>query len=337
MTGWTEEGLARSWRVLAKADDTTEWQFIHLLDVGPVAIKAGCRFPGSREALIVSFPAIVDLGPGGLTDGRGFDVAQVKDPVLGNRVNIGLIRRIEGSQDIFASMACDIVRALESVADDVGQDICDAFLGRVADWQEFMARRRRPLSSERQLGLMGELVFLDHLRQTGAGAEALHFWQGPLKSAQDFLLSEGAVEVKSTISSKPARAKINSIEQLDSERDPMILCAMRFEETADGAALPSLVAYLRLHMQEAGLGRFFDALLLQAGYDDEHEGFYGRKLRQADVIGYLVDGDFPCLRRTDLPPPIRSANYVLDLEAIERPSLSLDDILQIAGVIPYER
>lgn len=337
MTGWTEEGLARSWRALAKADETTEWQFIHLVDVGTVAIKAGCSFPGSREALIVSFPDSVDPGPGGLTDGRGFDVVRVTHPILGNRCNIGLIRRIEGSQDIFASMVCDVVRAIERVAGKTAKDICDAFLGRVADWQEFMDRRRRPLSPERQVGLMGELVFLDKLRQTSLGAEALHFWQGPLKSAQDFLLSEAAVEVKSTISGKAARARINSIEQLDCDHSPMVLCAMRFEETADGTDLPSMVGHLRSHMHAAGLARFFDALLLQSGYDDEHDDFYGRKFRLSELTGYVVEDDFPCVRRAHLPPPVRSANYILDLEAIETTGLTLDEILAKIGAATRER
>ena len=140
MTGWTEEGLLRSWRALARQQDTADWQFVHLADVGAVAIEAGCHFPGGRESLIVSFPRLTLPSPGGLPDGKGFDVVTVRDDRLfGDRTAIALVRRVEGSLDIFTVMTTDVLRCLGAAGTTAPRELAERFVGRVADWQTFMA------------------------------------------------------------------------------------------------------------------------------------------------------------------------------------------------------
>lgn len=56
MSGWTEEGLTRAWRALARQEAAENWRFVHLADMGTISVEAGCNFPLGREALIVSFP-----------------------------------------------------------------------------------------------------------------------------------------------------------------------------------------------------------------------------------------------------------------------------------------
>lgn len=333
MTGWTEDGLLRSWRALARPQEGADWQFVHLTDIGPVSVEAGCHFPGGREALIVSFPRMTVSGPGGLPDGVGFDVVTIRDQAMfGERAAVALVRRPEGSPDIFAVMTTDVLRCLEAAGTVDPRELARLFLGRVADWQTFMARKRRPLSPEKQLGLMGELCFLQRLMQTRLGAAAVDCWQGPLHAAQDFHVAGGAVEVKSSITGSAFLARINSIEQLDTDRTPMFLAAFRFEVANDGADLPGMVALMRDQMAQAGLLRVFDALLLVSGYQDEHAEHYGRKLLLSDARAFEIGADFPCLRRSSTPVQVRKALYVLDLEALEMPALSIDDVLLASGL-----
>jgi len=335
MTGWSEEGILRSWRVLARQEGGEDWQFVHLADIGPVSIEVGCRFPGGREALIVSFPRSTSPGPGGLPDGKGFDVVLLRDEAMfRDRIAISLVRRLEGSLDIFTVMATDVLRCLEAVDTKNPRDLADAFIGRVSDWQSFMSRKRRPLSSERQLGLMGELWFLDRLMQTRLGAAAVDCWQGPLHSAQDFLVGAGAVEVKSSLTGRTFLARINSLEQLDADRTPLFLAALRFDVVDDGTDLVGMVAHLRERMAEAGLSRVFEALLLLSGYEDDHAEHYRRKLGLLDARAFRVGPDFPCLRRQAIPQQVRKLVYTLDVDALEQPALLLDDALSEFGIDP---
>jgi hypothetical protein len=333
MTGWTEDGLVRSWRALANRKGTEDWRFVHLTKLGHVSIEAGCHFPLGLEALIVCFPNSWKIDTARLPEGKGFDVIYIDDETeFIDSHAIALIRRPEGTSEIFTVMVVDILRALESAAVAGHQEVLDAFIERVKEWQHFMARSHRPLTCEAQVGLFGELWLLRQLMNTSLGSDALNCWQGPLSAAQDFHIRGGAVEVKSTICSGSFLAKINSIEQLDSEKSPIFLCALRFEEVVEGLSLSEAVSALRVDFNSVGKNRGFDALLMVMGYIDEHEPLYYRRLALKDVKIFRSEDEMPRLVRTALPAAIRSAAYILDLDAIEAPSIVLDDLINELGL-----
>lgn len=328
MAGWTEEGLAKSWRALAKQQSNEDWRFVHLTSLGEVSIEAGCHFPAGREALIVAFPRAWAMNSARLPEGAGFDVALVTDKAtFAGQTAIALVRRSEGAPDIFAAMAVNVLRALEDVAGGKSQDVVDSFIDRVTEWQAFMARRHRPLSPEAQVGLMGELWMLNRLLDSSLGEDALRCWQGPMRAAQDFHIRGGAIEVKSTAGGGGFLAKINSIEQLDTDRTPLYLGALRFEERDDGQSLVDVVARLRDRLTETGHRRTLDSLLLILGYLDEHAQHYGRVLALKEAGGFHATDEMPRLRRANLPAAVRSAAYVLDLDALGVPLLPISDLL----------
>lgn len=333
MKGWTEDGLARAWRALARQESGEDWRFVHLTGMGAVSVEAGCHFPLGREALIVSFPGSWPVNPARLPEGKGFDVSRIEGPkMFAGMTAIALVRRPEGSPDIFAIMVVDILRTLEVTADNASRGVMEAFLERVREWQTFMARTHRPLSADAQIGLLGELWMLKLLTNTSLGAGALDCWHGPLRAAQDFHVRGGAIEVKSTVRTGSFLARINSIEQLDGDRAPILLCAFRFEENTDGISLVGLVSELRERFKLAGMQRGFEALLMVMGYLDEHAALYGRTLTLKEARALRVEGDVPRLTRAALPAAIRSAAYVLDLDALEVPSIGLPELINEFGL-----
>ncbi|KAA9009704.1 PD-(D/E)XK motif protein [Histidinibacterium aquaticum] len=333
MTGWTEDGIARAWRALARQEAAEDWRFVHLTKMGAVSVEAGCHFPLGREALIVSFPGSWPVNPARLPEGKGFDVSRIEgQSVFVGKTAIALVRRSEGSPDIFAIMAVDVLRTLETAANSRGRDVMGTFLERVKEWQAFMSRTHRPLSSDAQIGLLGELWMLSLLTDTSLGAGALDCWQGPLRTAQDFHVRGGAIEVKSTVRTGSFLARINSIEQLDCDRAPIFLCAYRFEEDTDGISLVDLVSELRERFRLAGVQRGFEALLMVMGYLEEHAQLYSRTLAIKDARIFSSDGDMPRLIRASLPAAIRSAAYVLDLDALEVPSIGVPELLNEFGL-----
>ena len=333
MSGWTEEGVARAWRALSRQEAGEDWRFVHLTDMGAVSIEAGCHFPHGREALIVSFPGSWPVNPARLPEGKGFDVSCIDGQnIFAGKTAIALVRRAEGSPDIFLIMVVDVLRALATAASSAGHDIMEAFLERVREWQAFMARTHRPLSSDAQIGLVGELWVLKLLANTSLGASAIDCWQGPLRAAQDFHVRGGAIEVKSTVRTGSFLARINSIEQLDGDRTPIFLCALRFEENSDGISLVDLVSELRVRFALAGVQRGFEALLMVMGYLDEHAALYGRTLTLQDSAVFRAEGGMPRLTRAALPAAIRSAAYVLDLDALEVPASGLPELINEFGL-----
>lgn len=330
--GWNEEGLLRTWRALSRQDAGETWRFVHLTEAGNVSIEAGCHFPLAREALVVSFPGKWSVKPPRLPEGKGFDVNRIEgETFFSDKTAIALVRRPEGSTEIFAIVVIDVLRALELEADKVNGDVIKIFLERVKEWQDFMARTYRPLSSDAQVGLLGELWMLRLLTRTSLGAGALDCWQGPLRAAQDFQIRGGAIEIKSTVRTGSFLAKINSIEQLDGEQKPIFLCAFRFEESTDGSSLVELVHDLRKYFMKAGNQRGFEALLLIVGYYDQHEELYGRTLAMKSEVVVASEGDMPRLKRDELPAAIRTASYMLDIDALGVPSIGVTELLSNFG------
>ncbi len=333
MSGWTEEGLTRAWRALARQEGQEAWRFVHLTQIGAVSVEAGCHYPLGREALIVAFPGSWPVDAARLPAGRGFDVARVDDQaIFADRTAIALVRRPEGSSDIFAIMVVDVLRALSAAASTANRDLLEAFLARVREWQSFMTRKHRPLSPDAQIGLLGELWMLKLLADSSLGVEALDCWQGPLRAAQDFHVRGGAIEVKSTVRTGSFLARINSIEQLDGDRSPIFLCGYRFEENADGISLVDLVSELRARFGQAGVQRGFEALLMVMGYLDEHAPLYGRTLTLKQGKSFRSEGEMPRLKRASLPAAVRSAAYVLDLDALQVASIGPEEMISDLGV-----
>ncbi len=129
MSGWTEEGLTRAWRALARQEAAEDWRFVHLTAMGAISVEAGCHFPLGREALIVSFPGSSPVNAARLPEGKGFDVTSIEgQTVFAGKTAIALVRRPEGSPDIFAIMVVDVLRTLEPTVANASKDVMEAFL-----------------------------------------------------------------------------------------------------------------------------------------------------------------------------------------------------------------
>jgi hypothetical protein len=153
---WSEEGLARTWRAL-KDVDGEDWALSPLHGNGAVVFQAGRSFPGSREAIVVDFPQGTIKPADRLPGGGGFDVKRLPSHCNSQgRESIALVRLLDGSHELFTLMAVNVLRYLEHLGGVTPRATLDAFFVRVREWQEFMANlRRKPLSTEKQAGLMG--------------------------------------------------------------------------------------------------------------------------------------------------------------------------------------
>ncbi len=338
MTTWTEAALSRTWRALAD-EENSEWRLMTLHSHPSVTLLAGRSHPGNQQAVVVVFPREARGRRDRLPLGEGFDIVEpVLPEAFASGQAVALVRRPSGSEDMFATLAVDTLRTIDKVAEQPSHAIFKSFIERVKDWQDFMSNKRlKPLSPDMQVGLMGELIVLEHLAGCLERFDlALSAWLGPLRAAQDFHINGAAIEVKSSVSRKGFPATINSIDQLDSDMVPLFLAALRFNVAETGSSLVEVVGRLRLAAEEANVSRQFEALLFSSRYFDEHEQGYGRLLDLEEGRCWQVDDHFPRLARTDLANAIFAAKYKMNLDAVDIPSIAMRDMLTLIGAVSNE-
>lgn len=326
-----------AWSSLTNADAEPGWQAIALPSTGPLQLRAGRRSPDNAEAVLVCFPSAKLTAADKLPEGQGFAIERA-DPDGSGKLWLALTRKSAGSAELFASMACDVVGALDdSVAagSDEGK-LLRVFIGRVGAWQEFMRKGSQALSPEAEVGLIGELALLRAIIEAGvAPATAIESWVGPLNGIQDFEIGAGALEVKATLSPAGFPARIGSLEQLDdSTRQPLFVAGARLRQSESGQNLPGIVEAMRQAIKGDGEAeRLLSERLLAAGYIDSHADRYQRKFELAGTRVVEVAGNFPRMTAGSVPVGIMKAMYEIDLDKAPGDNVGAEGALKKLGAI----
>lgn len=308
--------FALAWDALSGDSGFGGWRSIPVAAAGSCALMAARRFPGNEEALLAGFSLARVPAAEKLPEGRGFEVSRA-DPHGDGKTWLALTRKESGSVELFAEMVCDVAGALDAMSAEGEERILRALLSRVRSWQEFMRKGAQALSPEAELGLVGELLFLDAMLDAGVPAQmSLDSWVGPLDSVQDFELGTGAVEVKATLSPQGFPAKIGSLEQLDdSVRKPLFVAGARLSQRESGRNLPEIAGAVREKLAgEAGAASVLTDRLLAAGYTEAHADRYPRRFSAEWMRVVEVGDEFPRLTPGNVPGGIRRAIYEIDFD-----------------------
>lgn len=331
-----EKDIQVAWSALSGVKENGGWQSIAVDDQGLCKVRAARRFPENEEALLIGFAGSTPFASNLLPKGKGFRVEAVSDPALGGDVQwIGLVRNGSGNADIFITMIADLLRTLREKSCLNRDALLNFMLARIRAWQDFMSRARKELSSEQEVGLYGELVFLTALLSEGVEPfAAVHSWVGALRGVQDFALGNGAVEVKTTIAVEGFPAKIGSLEQLDdSVLQPLYLCALRLKLSKEGRTLPELVDDIReLLTPDFSALAEFDNRLLRAGLFETHYESYKRHFTVVENRILLVDGGFPRLVPATVPEALRAVKYEIDLDQVTASTIEPEEMFAQLGM-----
>ena len=174
-------------------------------------------------------------------------------------------------------------------------------------------------------GLFGELVLLRDVLGPAIGIDqAVLSWDGPWGAANDFSPpGEVAVEVKSARPSAKA-IKISSLEQLDPDHNrDLMLAVVRLARVSPnddrGEAITDLVdsiAESALHNPRSR-ERFFEALG-SVRFDRTRQEYTDFAWQvEGAPHWYPVVGDFPRLRRSQIPESISRAQYDLTIATLD--------------------
>lgn len=332
------ENLRAAWRALSSEQSGDGWKTIPICGEVHWKALAGRQIPGDEEALLIGFPETHAPPATRMPRAQGFGVEVLPSLLpLGGHVWVVLSRRVAGRPELFAAMAWDLIRLLEQSPANDRALLPAKLVARIRAWQEFMDKRPDDvLSAEAELGLFGELAFLERLVAAGMPATAAVLaWEGPRDGLQDFRIGAGAIEVKTSAAAGTFLAVINSLEQLDDCLcNPLFLAAVRVIPDGSGMTLPEMADQVRQVLLDSytDLDAFED-LLLQAGLLRALVGHYTRRFRVHDVAIHHVTGEFPRLTRANVPAQVRRVRYDLDLGLAAWPQIPLASALTMLEAI----
>ncbi len=163
---------------------------------------------------------------------------------------------------------------------------------------------RGAMTTEKEVGLIGELLFLEFLiHQIGAGP-ATAAWQGPLSEEHDYTFDSVHIEVKTTRGER-RRHVVHGLDQLVPLRGvPLSLLSVQLTRSSPdgGRTLPQVAANVRKIAGGHQVG--VDAMLSSFGWQNEDADLYTTfwALR-SEPRAYDVKNDFPAMT-PDLVAPV---------------------------------
>lgn len=242
-------------------------------------------------------------------------VGQRKDGKFG--ITFSLVG--DQSIDLFLHFCYDMIDHSRFIrkTDSDANVIC----ARYVQWQKaFVKNNGKILSFEEIKGLIGELIVLKNYMIPKYGEEiALKGWTGIELTDQDFSYEDTWYESKTCVSGS-ATVKISSIEQLDTTRKGH-LAVVTLDKTSQADSshitLNSVVASIKDSIGSNVLKDIFIERLLDFGYirDEQYDEIC---FRYYNTDFFLVDDNFPCVRRKQVPDSALNLKYELSLSSVSR-------------------
>jgi hypothetical protein len=184
------------------------------------------------------------------------------------------------------------------------------------------------MTTEKEVGLLGELIFLEFLIHEIGSGPATAAWQGPLSEEHDFTFDTVHIEVKTT-SGERRRHVIHGLDQLVPLRGvPLSLLSVQLTRSSPegGRTLAKVVAHVR--QMSGGHQVVTDAMLSACGWQDDDADLYSTfwALR-SQPRAYDVKDDFPAMT-PDLVSPVvpnfallSDVSYRVDLTDLKHDTL----------------
>lgn len=279
------------------------------------------ELPERRVGIQLQVPSRLIPAVGEYPSTAGF---RTRSERIASTTRIVVLLEVQEFRGVFGEMCIDVLRACLRAGSDETKAV-HALVDRLIAWKElFRGSGPIPLPEREQMGLFGELTFLETLLDRSVpAATALEGWRGPFHDPHDFHLGSVHVEVKATASMDPGVTQISSLEQLDpAGTQALFLWHYRFQTATDGSGrtLRGLVEKLRVRLEAAGphIRAAFDDCLLKIRYLDlhaaEHYDLIGLGLCQTRTL--RICHGFPGLTHESVPAPVRAARYDLSVDMV---------------------
>ena len=260
---------------------------------------------------------------------QGINMTIEKPGIVHEGFNSCMIQAASSDQnDVFTIVATDILEELRKQKNK--DNYIETLKNRIEKWRYFFKNiSEKKLSEKEVIGLFGELSFIEYMQDKGVG-EVINYWNGPIKSAQDFRTERYAVEVKTAISSSIESVHVSSEIQLDdSELEHLFLTIFRLEKNnTNGRTLPELVSTIASRLSEQQSKLFF-AKLVCLNYSDNDKDLYPQRFCVKEMKAFRVEEGFPRLVSGDLPEGVNNARYTIMINKCEPFVIDNDKLVSI--------
>ena len=256
---------------------------------------------------------------------KGIDLKTSKKD---NSSFLTLILKNETNWEIFLQLCEDLMISAKAVKSNRAKNIHS----RLVRWQTFLKNDNYNISEEIQIGLMGELIFLnEYLSKYVSLEQAINAWVGPEKEKQDFRLKGISIEIKSFMDNKQDQVNISSVEQLNNNDNNLYLCTMGFKSSDSGETLEDYCKKIqkRIYEECPSILSVFEDLLMSYGYYLHCKYDNLKQLSQYKNSCYIVNNKFPKIPITIKNPAILNINYKLDLSYCKEFLVEIKDIMQL--------
>lgn len=219
--------------------------------------------------------------------------------------------------DIFGCFCNDIIESSRLIRNK--NSGADFIVNRYIKWQLMLSRSKGGLLTHSVIkGLIGEIHFLKEYLIPKYGQEiAVNSWIGPDKADQDFVCNNTWYEVKSTDSGSEG-INITSVEQLDMQiNGELVIVYLDKTSSADNFKITLNKIYKEVHdlLKDVNLKNKLSTILLNLGYFPRPE-YDEPAFKLTKVNRFLVDSNFPSIRRKNIPQAIINSKYLLSISAI---------------------
>ena len=312
---------AQAWADLGAAvvvGDTLEVRWLHPVEKRRLLAAVDRR--GHRHLLVTLAADDKPLSDTG-TRGLAVDTHELIDEKNGKTLRcIDLICRDPSGFRAFDIIVDEIAEAMDGPQASAPQVVASV----LAKWRRFWGLpARHLLSRAQQLGLFGEVWFLDRWMSPCVGiSESAQRWRGPLGSRHDFEWAAGSIEVKVSESSRAPLHRINGVEQLHAPESGTLflfsLC-VRVEDGGEYTLSSCVASALEAASQDGSALDQLEAKLSEAGYRREHESEYDKlRLRISSEGLYNVIDDFPRIApdtfAAGVPAGVERMEYDINLQ-----------------------
>ena len=213
---------------------------------------------------------------------------------------------------VFSELVAEVLARLEG-----GQSSIAATLSTIDDFRRLLLQSRT-VPTTRVTGLLGELLVLNRLLESAAGA--WRTWRGPLGDRHDFRSGDHALEVKTSSRLSSNIITVNSIEQMAPPSGGSLhLLHIVLEETVAGQL--SISSLGRAVLSRADEPSHIRSCLATLGCDDiDSHQWNATSFRLEAQTYYLVNDVFPrltpnMLRQRIVPAGVSDVTYQVDLAA----------------------
>lgn len=220
-------------------------------------------------------------------------------------------------EQIFYKFCEDMIECLISRR---GKKSINTIIKRWNEWRTMFTRSSTSLLNENQvMGLLGELIFLNHYMINKYGSEkSINSWGGPSKAHKDFEIDDIWYEVKA-IRTNALTVKISSIQQLDSDIKGNLEVVFLEKTNGEVSDKITLNKYIECIIDKLSPNdvRKFILKLNKVGYSYD-SGYDNYNYRYIKRNTYTVEGEFPRLLSEKLLTGIVKVSYDISLTDIKK-------------------